>query len=101
MFLRYSKEVGDFGEFQLVIHNPGVWEVSLAHAKANGNGELRVTIGDQSHTIQPTGTLTMVGEFELPDTGEELTLRIEAIRKGSPQGPILSRLGNISLNLVQ
>ncbi|MEM9282306.1 MAG: sulfatase-like hydrolase/transferase [Verrucomicrobiota bacterium] len=64
------KEGGDFGEFQLVIQKPGAWEVSLAHAQANGNGELQVTIGDQSHTIQPTGTLTKVGEFVLSDIGE-------------------------------
>ncbi|MEO0446223.1 MAG: sulfatase-like hydrolase/transferase, partial [Verrucomicrobiota bacterium] len=88
------REEGDYGEFQLVTHTPGGGEVSLAHAMAKGNGELHISIGGQSHTIQPTGTRTKVGEFLLPEAGEELTLRVEAVRQG--EGPILARLGTVS-----
>ena len=90
------KEVGDYVEFQLVIHKPGVWDVSLAHAKADGSGGLRMTIGDQSYPFQPSGTLTRVGTFTFSKPGEELTLRIEATRQGAGEGVILGRLGNVS-----
>ena len=95
------KEVGDFGEFNLIIQSPGEWEVFLDHARTNTKRKLQISIGDQSHMIKPTGAFTKAGRFTFSNPEERLTLRIEV----NPQDPntemILSKLKKITLRKVQ
>ncbi len=91
---------GDFGEFDLIVDTPGIWELSLKHSKTNSGGDLKVSIGEQSFTVKPNGNATRVGNFTFTRKGEKLTLRIEAVSPGSGQQTILQRLMGIELNKV-
>ena len=42
------KDKGDFGEFNLIVQKPGLWEATLIHMHAATDGKIRVSVGDQS-----------------------------------------------------
>jgi len=91
---------GDFGEFNLIVQSPGEWEVFLDHARTDTKRKLQVSIGDQTHMIQPTGTFTKAGRFTFSNPEERLTLRIEANPQDSNTEMIISRLKKITLRKV-
>ncbi|HIM90816.1 MAG TPA: hypothetical protein EYM52_08825 [Dehalococcoidia bacterium] len=92
---------GDFGEFNLIVRSPGEWEVFLDHARTDTGRKLQVSIGEQKHMIQPTGTLTRAGRFTFSNQDERLTLRIEANPQDSSTEMIISRLKKITLRKVR
>ncbi|MEM6778104.1 MAG: sulfatase-like hydrolase/transferase [Planctomycetota bacterium] len=95
------KDTGDFGEFNLIVQTPGVWEASLMHMRAATDGKVRVSVGDQSYTVTPTGTSTKVGPFEFPNENEHLTLRIEVDAVAANGRPVINRLNSIRFDQLR
>ncbi|MEM9366033.1 MAG: sulfatase-like hydrolase/transferase [Planctomycetota bacterium] len=93
------KDKGDFGEFNLIVETPGVWEASLVHMRAATDGKIRVSVGSQSYTVTPSGMSTKVGPFKFTNKGEHLTLRVEVDTESSSGRPVINRLNNVSLRL--
>jgi len=91
---------GDFGEFNLIVQRPGVWEATLMHSKAVKNGKIRVSIGEQSYSVTPSGTSTKIGSFKFSNENEELTLRVEVDAENSNGKPVINKLNTITFNYV-
>lgn len=88
---------GDYGEFSLVVETPGIWEVSLNHKRGAGNGRLRVSIGDESKIVSPSGMSSKAGRFLLEK--DKVNLRVEVERPASG-GDAMIQLSDINFEKV-
>ena len=95
------KDKGDFGEFNLIVQTPGVWEATLIHTKAATDGKIRVSVAGRSYTVNPSGTSTKVGPFNFSNENEDLTFRIEVDAEASNGKPIINRLNSVKFNYLR